>query len=310
MTAKPDELKLDELKRLLRRLDTMQNSPSASKDVQGFAPLFPVGQEIALTTQPGALTPSMGAIRDQGTSSTAVRTVILAAGVSATVSLAIFALVFGGITTPQRAMTAKDDVRAKATMPTAEILQPLPQSEPAKQAAVEELKASVSLSPEPVRAVEEAPQLEARADMAMPLPKPANNEPAGTAAPAPSPVPPQETAALKGADKVPTSNDTARRALGELDALQLLRRGLNMLGSGNVSAAQLLLERAADLGSGDAAFALATTYDGAPGSPRSGSAVRPNVDLALRWYERAQDLGVADASKRLAELKKGSSPGG
>lgn len=91
--------------------------------------------------------------------------------------------------------------------------------------------------------------------------------------------------------------------LAKLDASQLLHRGRIMLSRHNVRAAQLLLERAADLGSGEAAFALATTYDDAPGAPRQGPEVRPNADLALRWYALAQELGVKDAGKRLTELK-------
>lgn len=95
--------------------------------------------------------------------------------------------------------------------------------------------------------------------------------------------------------------------LAELDAAQFLRRGLTMLNLGGISAAQLLLERAADLGSGEAAYALATTYDAAPGAPRHGLEVVPNANLSLRWYRRARDLGAAEASKRLAELKDDTS---
>jgi hypothetical protein len=309
VTAKSEDMKLGELKRLLQRLDkTMQASPPVPRDMRGFAPLIPTGREVIVPAQPAD---ALAGVRGQGAASTSGRTIVFAAGVSATVSLAIFALVFGGITTPQREITAKakDEARPTAGMPTAAPLQSLPQSVPARQAAVDELKAPVPLRLEPVRAVEAAPQVQARAEMAMTVPTPAGPEPAGNVGPAPNPAPPQETAALNRANNVPPSKDTDGRALGDLDALQLLRRGLNMLSSGNVRAAQLLLERAADLGSGDAAFALATTYDGSPGSPRSGSAVRPNVDLALRWYQRAQELGVEDARKRLSELK-GSSPGG
>ena len=105
----------------------------------------------------------------------------------------------------------------------------------------------------------------------------------------------------------PVAPDATREALAELDASQFLRRGLLMLDGGSVGAAQLLLERAAELGSGDAAFALATTYDGAPGAPRrTAAAARPNADLAMRWYARAEELGVAEARKRISELKQGS----
>lgn len=295
MTAKSDEFKLEELKRLLRRLDqTMQASPPTVKDVQGIAPLIPTGREVLVAAPPAD---ALAGVRGQGRASTSGRTIILAAGVSATVSLSVFALVFGGIATPQRQITAKDEAEPTARVASEPRLLPA-RSEQTRQAAVAALQAS---TPEPAQATEATPRVEARADIAALVPNPTIPERVTEAAPVLEP--PQETAALKGADNVPASKDTDGPSLGELDALQLLRRGLNMLSSGNVSAAQLLLERAADLGSGDAAFALATTYDGAPGSPRSGSAVRPNVDLALRWYARAQELGVESARKRLSELK-------
>ena len=122
--------------------------------------------------------------------------------------------------------------------------------------------------------------------------------------------PPKEAVPKQAAQERASANKADGQSLAALDASQFLRRGLNMLDSGNVSAAQLLLERAAELGNGQAAFALATTYDGAPGAPRSASTVRPNVELAWRWYERAQELGVEGAGRRLDELKKGVSSGG
>jgi hypothetical protein len=313
VTAKPDEMKLDELKRLLRRLDqTMQASPLAVKDVHGIAPLIPTGREFIVPAQPAD---ALAGVRGQGRSSTSGRTIVLAAGISAAVSVAACALVFGGITTPQRTISAtahtKEGARPAAGMTTASTVQALTQSEQVQQPALDELKRPAPLLAESVHPVVEAtPPIETRTNMALPLPKPANNEPAGTPSQTSTPADPKETAALKGAGNGPASNSNDGPALAELDSSQLLRRGLNMLSGGNVSAAQLLLERAADLGSGDAAFALATTYDGALGSPRSGSAVRPNVDLALRWYERAAVLEVEGAQKRLAELKKASSPGG
>ncbi len=327
MTAEPKEFNLDELKRMLQRLDKrMQDSPPMPNDLQGFAPLIPTGREVTLTVQQAALSKAgirdqgsasttvrtvvlEAGIRDQGSASTTVRTVVLAAGVSAIVSLAIFSLVFSGIATPQRQLTAKapanDDTRTTEGLTSATLLAPAPGAD-TKPAGVEQFQAPVSPSLEAVRAVEAKPPVEASADV--PIAKTESPERAVEAAPAPRQEPPKETAPSKSRDNVPAFN--VGRALTELDALQLLRRGLNMLSSGNVAAAQLLLERAADLGSGDAALALATTYDGAPGAPRRGSAVRPNVDLALRWYERAAALGVEGAQKRLAELKKASSPGG
>jgi outer membrane biosynthesis protein TonB len=348
VTAEPKEFNLDELKRMLQRLDKrMQDSPPPS-ELQGFAPLIPTGRELTVTVQQATL--AKAEVRDQGQdqdpANTTVRTVIISAGVSAIVSLAFFALVFSGILTPQPQLTAKtpaiDDTQTTEGLTSATFLAPAPGAD-TKPVGVEQPQAPVSPPLEAVRAVEEKPPVEASADVPIPkpksperivevapapeekppveasadvpIPKPESPERIVEVAPAPRQEPPKETAPSpketapsKSRDTVPAFN--VGRALTELDALQLLRRGLNMLSSGNVGAAQLLLERAANLGSGDAAYVLATTYDGAPGAPRSGPAVRPNVDLALRWYERAQALGVADAQKRLSALKKRSSPGG
>ncbi len=69
MTAEPKEFNLDELKRMLQRLDKrMQDSPPVPQDLQGIAPLIPTGREVTLTVQQVAL--SKAGIRDQGSAST------------------------------------------------------------------------------------------------------------------------------------------------------------------------------------------------------------------------------------------------
>jgi hypothetical protein len=298
--GKPDEAKLQELKRMLQRLDkAMQASPPGT--MQGVAPLIPTGHETAHTPLQ-----ARAGIRDQGSTSTATRTVVLAAGVSTIVSLGLFALVFGGMTTPQRPISAKTPADDKAVATSAAVPAPgfaLAPGEAAKHATMEALQTHTSTSREPSRTAEETPpQVDVKSKPALPSFRAASTENVAlTEAPA-GPTPPTE-----GAEATPqANNNTEVRVHAELDAPQLLRRGLNMLSSGNVNAAQLLLERAADLGSGDAAYALATTYDAAPGAPRTGADVRPNIELALRWYERASELGIEGASKRLSKLKKSS----
>jgi hypothetical protein len=279
---------------MLHRLDkAMQASPPGGA-MQGVTPLIPTGQETAITPQQAG-----AGIRNQGPTSTAARTAILAASVSAAVSLGLFALVFGGVTTPQRPVTVRasaegeSPVAAAASEPRMAYAPSEQSKQAAKQAALEALQAPLPWSPGQMATT---PKVEVKSEAA-----PTTLKAASTASVVVADIAPTIPPATHKPEVSPSASSTA-----DLDAVQLLRRGLNMLSSGNVNAAQLLLERAADLGSGDAAYALATTYDAAPGAPRTGADVRPNIELALRWYERASELGIEGARKRLSKLKKSS----
>jgi hypothetical protein len=86
-------------------------------------------------------------------------------------------------------------------------------------------------------------------------------------------------------------------------ATRLLQKGEEHLAEGNVSAARLMFERAADVGLAQAAMALAATFDAtelARLSVRGG--IQPDAKEARRWYERALQLGAADAEPRLRRL--------
>jgi hypothetical protein len=79
----------------------------------------------------------------------------------------------------------------------------------------------------------------------------------------------------------------------------LLNRGDAMLGLGNVSAARMLYQRAADAGVGVAALKLAETYDPAFLAARDLRGVKPDPVAAEAWYRRAEALGDAEAAERL-----------
>jgi hypothetical protein len=89
------------------------------------------------------------------------------------------------------------------------------------------------------------------------------------------------------------------------DAAQFLQRAQLMLSSGNIGAARVLLERAVELGSGEAALVLGSTYDAARSRELGIAWSTPNSGLARRWYERAAMLGAEDARQRLRDLDKG-----
>jgi TPR repeat protein len=70
-----------------------------------------------------------------------------------------------------------------------------------------------------------------------------------------------------------------------------------------VAAARALYERAAAMGSAQAALALGATYD-----PRRLWALGVfgmvgNKDRARKWYQRAEELGHPEAKSRISALK-------
>jgi hypothetical protein len=81
---------------------------------------------------------------------------------------------------------------------------------------------------------------------------------------------------------------------------QMVKRGAELMANGDVAAARLMYQRAAEAGEAIAAFALAETYD--PLVLKGG--VPPDVGLAHAWYERARDLGSTMASERLDRLAR------
>ena len=84
----------------------------------------------------------------------------------------------------------------------------------------------------------------------------------------------------------------------------LLRRGDEQAAIGDLSAARLLFERAAESGSGKAAFHLARTYDTAF-LPSADSQNLGDRAQARTWYARAASLGNRDAAERLKTIGQG-----
>ncbi|MGI4952083.1 MAG: hypothetical protein ACRYGM_09780 [Janthinobacterium lividum] len=71
----------------------------------------------------------------------------------------------------------------------------------------------------------------------------------------------------------------------------MTRRGLAMLELGDVSAARLLLARAASAGSGAAAYAMGTTFDAATLERIGAVGIQPNPASAAVWYRLAVQQG-------------------
>lgn len=93
----------------------------------------------------------------------------------------------------------------------------------------------------------------------------------------------------------PTASATdlqpAQPSLSPAEIKALLTRGTGLLSEGDVAGARLLLEYAAERGSKDAMVKLAQSYDPQHLSKLSVRGVKPDTDIAARWYHRAARAG-------------------
>ncbi len=84
----------------------------------------------------------------------------------------------------------------------------------------------------------------------------------------------------------------------------LIRRGDDLIGSGDVAAARLVLRRAAEAGDARAMIKLGATYDPALLSRIDNHGVAPDLAAARGWYEKAARLGAPEARQRLEALAR------
>jgi hypothetical protein len=112
----------------------------------------------------------------------------------------------------------------------------------------------------------------------------------------PSPVPSERARAPERRER-PLAPQDRQRALG------FLKKGEELFAAGNVGAARLFYERAAETGLAEGALALAATYDPDELARRNVlGGVQADRAAARRWYERARELGAPDAENRLGRL--------
>ncbi|WP_245315638.1 hypothetical protein [Bradyrhizobium neotropicale] len=126
-------------------------------------------------------------------------------------------------------------------------------------------------------------------------------KPAVTVAPQPSAavtaVPPARSVVAS-----PPPQTDAVRNLDPKEISGLVKRGQDLLTSGDVSAARLLLLRAAEGGDARAALLVARTYD--PTVLKQLGASGPLADLAQarNWYQKAKEWGDPEAQRQLDTL--------
>jgi hypothetical protein len=83
---------------------------------------------------------------------------------------------------------------------------------------------------------------------------------------------------------------------------RMVSRGESFLAQGDVSAARVVLVRAAEAHDPRAALALGSTYDPMVLQRMGAVGIRPDPEKAHFWYERAAEFGSGEAGKRLTAL--------
>ena len=113
------------------------------------------------------------------------------------------------------------------------------------------------------------------------------------------------TALQSQAPATRTGNEAAApsKTLDAETLAALMTRAKGLLALGDIAAARLLLERAANAQDATAAFLLAQTYDPAVLGVRDTRSITPDPVMARDWYRKAASFGSADAQQRLTQLQ-------
>ena len=115
-----------------------------------------------------------------------------------------------------------------------------------------------------------------------------------------------ETPAVVPPSPAPDQVASARKPpVRELDADSiklLMQQGEQFVASGDLVAARLVYQRAAEAGNAAAALALGATFDPAVLAKIGVSGMGADVEKARTWYEKAKEFGSPEAPRRLEML--------
>jgi hypothetical protein len=103
-----------------------------------------------------------------------------------------------------------------------------------------------------------------------------------------------------------TNEPTAHQSLDAEEIAVLMKRAQEFLKTGDIASARLLLRRAANADSAEAALALGATFDESLLAELGVLGLRPDAVQARAWYRKAAELGSTEASRRLERLAGGS----
>jgi hypothetical protein len=121
-------------------------------------------------------------------------------------------------------------------------------------------------------------------------------EPSAAVPAKPQPAPPSPVAVPAPARAEPA------RDLDPKEVAGFVRRAQDMLASGDLQPARLLLLRAAEAHDPRAAFILARTYDPNVLKQLGATGPQPDLVLARNWYQKAKEWGASDAQNPLDAL--------
>ncbi|MCP3395889.1 MULTISPECIES: hypothetical protein [unclassified Bradyrhizobium] len=113
----------------------------------------------------------------------------------------------------------------------------------------------------------------------------------------------QTPVALPAPVAAPPAPPPPAKALDADTLAGLMTRAKNLLKVGDIVAARLLLERAANAQDATAAFLLAQTHDPAVLGTSDARSVAGDATVARDWYQKAAALGSAEARQRLTQLQ-------
>jgi hypothetical protein len=106
-----------------------------------------------------------------------------------------------------------------------------------------------------------------------------------------------------GESAVAAPTESSQRRLDASEIAMLMNRGEELVANGNIGAARMMFQPAAEAGDSAAALALAETYDPSALEKMGAKGITPNIAMAQRWYEKAKTLGSPEAPERLVGLK-------
>ena len=112
---------------------------------------------------------------------------------------------------------------------------------------------------------------------------------------------PSETTSV--AEPAAAERPAAAGAKVDPEAARLTARASILLAQGNIGAARLVLERAAEMGSAKASFALAETYDPRILSSWGAYGTRGDAAKAREFYAKATVGGISEAKDRFNALR-------
>jgi hypothetical protein len=118
-------------------------------------------------------------------------------------------------------------------------------------------------------------------------------------------LPPRTDREPEEASAPPISPPSTQRILDREEITVLLKRGKDLIANGDLAAARLVLQRAADANDAEAALALGATYDPLVLRALKVYGFKADPVMARVWYEKARELGSAVAPRRLEMLASG-----